>query len=276
MDVNGADRADVIARGDRNLCSYLRHLARNAPDGSYADVDGVLMFAGGHPYPGTYTNGVIRASNDDQPEVPPRDVLAAASEFFRPLRRGFAVWIRGHADDDLEKACQAEGMFQRPPIEGNPAIASPGRVLGVPDLVGVEIRTVDSAETRAAYLRVVLTGYGVEGLPPELAERVIFSTASIDDPRVVAYLAYVDGDPAAGCMAFVEDGTAGMQWAATLPAARGHGLGKAVFRATNDAAVALGATLLTGQASQMGLPLWRSLGFDVVTYYRRYLAKPPR
>ena len=33
-----------------------------------------------------------------------------------------------------------------------------------------------------------------------------------------------------------------------------------------------GATSTSGQASAMGVPLWQSLGFEIVTRYRRYLA----
>jgi GNAT superfamily N-acetyltransferase len=270
------DLTEILRRGDDNLASYLRHLAATAPDGSHDSSDGVLTFAGGHAYPGTYTNGVIRLHDD----VPAEVVLERAQSFFRPLRRGYAVWIRVHADDDLEKLARDAGMFQRPPLEGNPAVAYTGPALPVPDLAGrwpgeVSIRRVDDAASRRAYLDVVLDGYGMAGLPPELAERVIFSTASIDDPRVAAFVAYVDGAAAAGCLAFVDGDTAGLQWAATRPGLRGHGLGKATFVAASNSAVDMGATLVTAQASQMGVPLWVSLGYDVVTHYRRYLAKPP-
>ncbi len=265
------DTAEAMARSNANLVTYLRHLAASAPDGSFRQGDGVLTFAGGHPYPGTYTNGVIR----DGAGAPAADVLARAREFFRPLRRGYAVWICDEADADLEEHCRAAGMFQRPPIEGNPAIWYAGPPLGAPELPNIEIRRVENDESRAEYLRVVLASYGMEGLPPELAERVIFSRASLDDPRIVAFAAYRDGVALGGCMVFVADGVGGMQWGATLAAARGLGIGKTLFRRCVDAALAMGAVGLSGQASQMGLPLWQAVGFEVIGHYRRYLAKPP-
>ena len=51
---------------------------------------------------------------------------------------------------------------------------------------------------------------------------------------------------------------------------------QAVWAAHNAGVTEHGAELVVGQASQMGLPLWVSLGCEVVTRYRRYLAKPPR
>ncbi len=261
-------------RGDLNLVAYLQHLAATAPGGSYDDSDGVLTFAGGHAYPGTYTNGVIRIRNDVDPET----VMARARDFFRPLKRGFAVWIRDHADTDLEALAQAAQLFQRPPLEGNPGIAYWGPPIAPPPIPdNATIRRVDDAASRRAYLEVVVAGYGIEGMPFELAERVVFSTASVDDPRVSAFVAYIDDVALSGTMSFAQGDTAGLQWAATLPAARGSGLGKATFVAANNAAITdHGATLVVGQASQMGVPLWVSLGYEVVTRYRRYLAKPPK
>jgi GNAT superfamily N-acetyltransferase len=268
---SSVDHTEVMARSNANLAVYLRHLAACAPDGSFAERAGVLTFAGGHPYPGTYTNGTIRAGARGSAS----EMLDFAREFFRPLHRGYAIWIRDDEDADLETACRDAELFRRPPLEGNPAIWYAGPPLGVPILPGIDIRLVDNDTMRAEYLKVVLGGYGVDGLPPELAQRVIFSVASLDDPRVAAYAAYRDGVALGGCMVFVDGGVGGLQWAATLPAARGSGIGKALLRACVDAAFAMGADATAGQASQMGLPLWQSLGFDVVGHYRRYLAKPP-
>ena len=269
MDLN-----EQFRRGDANLVSYLAHLSATAPGGSFDDSDGVLTFAGGHAYPGTYTNGVIRIRDD----VPAEVVFQRAQDFFKPLKRGYAVWIRDHADRDLEALAKHAGLFQRPPVEGNPGIASTSGVIP-PRALGADItmRRVDDDVSRRHYLEVVVAGYGIEGMPFDLAERVVFSTASVDDARVAAYVAYIDDVPLSGCMAYTDGATAGLQWGATLLGARGRGLGKATFIEANNAAVTeFGAELVVSQASQMGVPLWVSLGFEIITRYRRYLAKPPR
>lgn len=274
VDQDSLDLRSVLARGDRNLASYLRHLSVTATDGSHQDDGGVLCFAGGHPYPGTYTNGVIRT--DDT--TPAADALETARAYFQPLRRGYAVWVKTHHDADLAAAAAAAGMWQRPPLSGNPGIVWTGGRLGVPRLPGVEIRRAEDQAARAEYLDVVLEGYGIAGLPADLAERVIFSTRSLDDERVRAFVAYDEADRSRGlsvAMVYVEGDTAGIQWGATRLAARGRGLGKAVFRAAHDAAIGMGATCVAGQASQQGLPLWTSLGYRTVTHYQRFLAKPP-
>jgi len=140
-------------------------------------------------------------------------------------------------------------------------------------------RCAASTTTRRArhYLEVVIAGYGIEGMPFDLAERVMFSTASVDDPRVGAFVAYVDGRPALRDNGFTEGGCCGLQWAATLHAARGRGARQGdVHSGAQQRRHRARRHTRHWQASQMGLPLWLSLGCEVVTRYRRYLAKPPR
>src|SRR5260221_9363984 len=156
------DRTEILERGDANLCAYLRHLAANAPDGSYDESAGVLTFAGGHAYPGTYTNGVIRKGDDTNADT----VLERARAFFRPLRRGYAIWVRDHADSDLEVLVRQAGLFHRPPLEGNPRIAYSRGRLPVPDLgPDVIMRRADDDTTRRHYLECFVAGYGIGGLP---------------------------------------------------------------------------------------------------------------
>lgn len=263
---------DLISMGDANLVSYLRHVAVTSDGGGINVSDGVLAFAGGHNYPGAFTNGVMRTGASAA--ASPEQVIATADELFNPLRRGYAVWVRTHLDSDLEAACVAAGLWCRPPEEGLPAIATAGRVAAVPVPPGTEIRPVEDDAGRRDFLSVVAAGWNVGDMPFELQERVLFSTTSLESPSVAMVLAYVDGIPLSGSMAYQGGGAAGMYWSATLPAARGRGLGLATMSAAAQAGFALGATCLTGQASAAGTPLWERLGFQVTTHYKRYLAKP--
>jgi GNAT superfamily N-acetyltransferase len=265
-------RDELIERGDANLVAYLRHLACTAKGGGVSEDDGLLLFAGGHNYPGTYTNGAIRTNAG----VAPAELIERATAFFAPRRRGYAVWVRDHADADLEEAVRAAGFWQRPPVEGNPGIAIDHPLPERPPLPGTEIRRVADEQGRRDYLRVIATGYEVGDVPDELAEAILFSLKSLDDPRVAVFVAYVDDKPVSGCMVFVECGSAGLQWGSTLPEARGTGLGKATFLAACNAGFDMGATCATGQSSAQGTPIWLRMGFEVVTHYRRYLAPPPR
>jgi len=268
------DTAELLERGDANLAAYLAHVARTGGTGAVGGRPGLLLFAGAHNYPGTYTNGVIRTGSGSAP-VPAAEVLRDAADFFRPLRRGYALWVRAHCDADLEAAAAAAGLWQRPPAAGNPGIVIEHPVPREPIPPGVELCQVVDRSGHEDYLRVVAAAYGVEQLPLPMAEAILFSRESLAAPEVAAFVVYRQGEPVAGCMSYVAAGAAGLLWAATIPAARGAGLVHVAVRAACEAGFAMGARCATAQASALGMPLWMRRGFRVVTHYRRYLARPP-
>ena len=235
------------------------------------DEDGVLLFAGGHNYPGTYTNGVIRTDGG----VAPADVLERASAFFRPLRRGYAVWVRDHADADLDEAVREAGLWARPPVEGIPALAVDAPLGDVPSAPGLSIHPADDDEGRREYLRVVAEGYDLGGIDDSLAAAIFCSVESLRAPEVLVLVGRAEGAPVSAALAHIVDGDASIQWTATVPGARGRGFGRALFAAACAGAFARGARIVTAQSSAAGTPLWTSLGFRPVTRYRRYLARPP-
>lgn len=267
------DQRELTARGDANLVAYLRHVAGTAAGGAVAEPPGMLLFAGGHNHPGPYTNGVIRTG---APGASASTVLADAEAFFGPRNRGFAVWIRGDGDADLEAVARSRRLWQRPPVEGNPGIAVDRPPDDEPTPDGVEIRRIDSEQGCRDYLTVVAAGYGVADAGLPMAEAVLFSLASLDVPNVAVFVAYRVGAPVAGTMVYLAAGAAGLYWAAVVPTERGRRLGRATFRSAWAAGFAMGATCAVGQASAVGAPIWVRMGFQVVTHYRRYLASPPR
>jgi len=267
------NQRELGERGHANLVAYLRHIASTATGGAVAEPPGMLLFAGGHNSPGAYTNGVIRTGA----AVPPAStVFAAAESFFGPRRRGFAVWVRGDGDADLETTARSRGLWQRPPPEGNPGVAIDHPPADEPPPAGVEVRRIDTDTGRRDYLSVVAAGYGLGALGLPLAEAVLFSLASLRSPSVDVFVAYRDGAPVAGTMVYLAAGTAGLYWVATVPAERGRRLGSATFRSAWAAGFANGATCAVAQASVLGAPIYLGLGFRVVTRYRRYLAAPTR
>jgi GNAT superfamily N-acetyltransferase len=261
---------DLARSSDRNILDYQRHVTLTARGGALVDEDGLLLFAGAHNYPGTFTNGAMR-TNDT---MPGEEVLARARAFFGPRRRGFALWVRDHADADLDEVARAAGLWPRPPAEGNAGIA-----IDRPPPDGwrsreLDIRPVDDDQGRREYLRIVGTVYDMAGATTELVEAVMFSLDSLLAENVTVFLGYHDGVPMSGCMVFVTGDVAGLYWAATLPEARGRGLATACFLASWEAGFRAGATRAVGMASGKGTPLWLKQGFEVVTRYRRYVARP--
>ena len=76
------------------------------------------------------------------------------------------------------------------------------------------------------------------------------------------WLAYHNGEPAAACCTFDDGAALSINWLATLPEHRSHGLGRAVMCAALGSCARRTAVLV---ATEAGGPLYSSLGFRTVT-----------
>jgi GNAT superfamily N-acetyltransferase len=77
-------------------------------------------------------------------------------------------------------------------------------------------------------------------------------------------------------MTIVTDGVAGIYWVGTADGARGKGLGRAITAAAVNAGFDLGADLTSLQASPMGEPIYRTMGFETIYDYRLLMAAAPQ
>jgi GNAT superfamily N-acetyltransferase len=106
----------------------------------------------------------------------------------------------------------------------------------------------------------------IHGYPiPELA----FPTDRITDERVLGgpmryFVGYENGRPVACAAAYLGEREVGVYMVATLPGARGKGYGAAMTAATLAVAPELPAVL---QASDLGQPVYRTLGFEDISPY---------
>jgi hypothetical protein len=270
MSVTNLTTEDALRLSDLNLAAYLRHVNRHAEGSDFRDDDGVILFAGAHPNPQPYVNGLLRL----EASVPANDVLERARVFFAERKRSYAVWIRDHADADLEAACQQLGYWQRPPLEGQPAVFIDHVPPADPEALAA-VRRVETHEDAVAYLDLVGQVYDMGDSPRELIWAMFLTPDAVLSDDVAAFVAIENGRPVAGCMTYVAHELAGMFWAVRAREVEGHGLGAACAAACVEAGLEKGAVVASGQGSARGTPLWVSLGWEVLTSYRRYLAPPP-
>src|SRR2546421_10428865 len=179
---------DAVRLADLNLAAYLRHATGHADGGAIEDEDGLLLVAGAHPNPHPYVNCALRLES----RLPPADVLERADEFFGRHRRGYALWIRDHADRDLEEAAREAGLWQRPPLEGQPALFI-DRPLQLDESADTDLHLVEDLESAREYLRVVGDAYDLTGSPQELVWAMFLTPEAILAPEVAAFVAYADG-----------------------------------------------------------------------------------
>lgn len=243
---------------DLNYAEAMRELTRRA-GGAVHDEDGLLLFAGAHRLP-FLANGVMRTAH----MVSATEVLARGDAFFGLRARGYSVMVRAHADQDLHDAAVAAGLH---PMGDAPGMVLERRLPDVPLPASVTLRQVESAEDVAAFADVMARAYGTYGMPPDVAPAVLGKLEVHVAPHIVSLLARVDGDPAAGAMVIVTHGVAGVYWVGTVPEARGRGLAELVTRAAGNAGFDQGARIAALQASVMGAPVYRRMGYVDVTNY---------
>src|SRR5262245_30979999 len=248
----------LLELSDLNYAEALRDLSRRA-GGVVHDEDGLMLYASPHPLP-VMTNGAFRT----EARLSASEVLDRAREFFARHERGFTVHVRAHADGDLRAAAEAAGLLLMGDL--------PGMVLDhrLPDVVvppGVVLRRVETEEDAVAFGAVMGGAYATYGMPTDVAPMTVGRLGVLRAPHIVTYLASVEGQPAAGAMTIVTHGVAGIYWVGTLPFARGRGLAELCTRAAGNAGFDLGGRVAVLQASVMGEPVYRRMGYVEVTRY---------
>jgi GNAT superfamily N-acetyltransferase len=143
---------------------------------------------------------------------------------------------------------------------------------------GVAVERVEDEAGIADCVAVNAEAYATYGMPSEVLPELFDNAAAlVDDPAAHVVVARRDGDAVATAMTFESDGVASVQWVGTVSAARGSGLGALVTTAVTNLAFERGATSVTLQASPMGEPIYRSLGYETVYRYSEFVRwpKPP-
>jgi GNAT superfamily N-acetyltransferase len=135
---------------------------------------------------------------------------------------------------------------------------------------GVTIRRVETDADLERWVTANLTGFAADD-DDRGAVRSAFSTLdSLVGGPIAGFIAEADGRPIGASMVFVDEptGIGVVGWVGTVPEYRRRGIGAAVTRAATNAGFAIGARLLSLQASPMGLPVYEKLGYRTVAGYK--------
>lgn len=249
---------ELLEACDLNYAESLRELTRRG-GGEVVDRGGLLFYAAAVPFP-ALQDGVMRTDA----RIGADEVLARAREFFAGRRRGFSVVLRSHVDEDLRVAAATAGMAQ---LGNAPGMVLDHRLAAAVAPTGVVLRRVRNAADATAFGAVMGAAYESLGFPPHLPPLIFARPEILIGPHVAAFLATVDDQPAAGAMTIVSHGVAGVYWVGTTPTARGRGLAELCTRAAGNAGFDLGARVAALQASTMGEPVYRRMGYVERTRY---------
>jgi hypothetical protein len=264
------DREELLRFANLTLAEFFRQFARYGQGGRIEEQDGLLLCAGSHTHPNPYRNGAIRLDG----RLDAVTTLARASQFFTPLNRSFVLWVP-EGSDDLDELCRDRGFELLEP-DGIPEMVLEGPPTPLPLLPDdTVLRRAADHDVRRDYVNVIAEGWGMDGVPTELASAIFFHPDSVTDPNAIAFVAYVDGKPASGCMALLTNGIAVGGQGGTAPWARRRGLAEACYAACLE--VAYGEFGIRGsvcQSSPSGQRVWERMGYRQFTRYMRYVIRP--
>lgn len=258
--------AELLLRADLNLEENTREAARWTAGGVAHDEGGLAFFAPGHRFP-VGMSGVMRTDRD----LPATEVLARTREWFRPRGHGYTFFLKMHQDQDLAALLESEGIGA---MSNSPGMALERRLPDRPLAPGVTIDRVHGRDAAHEFADVCGSAYATMGMPPKIASKQFADHRFFEQPHVAAFVAHLGGAAVAASMVMVTHGVAGIYWVGTTPEARGRGLAEAVTRTAGNAGLDLGASVIALQASTMGEPVYRRMGYREITRYPWYVEMP--
>ncbi|MEW6738117.1 MAG: GNAT family N-acetyltransferase [Acidobacteriota bacterium] len=253
---------EIAYQADLNLAETIRHRMKTAPKAILHEQNGFILFSIGALARNGHLNGALRLNSKIQPDI----FLKAAEPFFQPMSPNYVIWVRAHADSDLEQYLNNLAyVAQRKPGSAGMFIQQAFRSCSLPD--GITINRIEDQSRVADYMEVTQAAFSMS---KEQSCSVFGSNESLTANNIAAFVAYQTDKPVAAAMTLLTDKTAGIYWVGTIPEVRGKGLGAVMTQMATNAGFELGATTVILQASVSGEPLYRRLGYQIFTHYRWY------
>jgi GNAT superfamily N-acetyltransferase len=242
-----ATSAHDLAPQARNLRAHW--LAWGGPSGVH---DNLVLYRSGLQH--RLLNGVLRLRG--------QDVQAAAAEAERQLAGvPWRWWVGPDSDTHVSDALLKRG-YER--TGAMPIMSTRLDRPLAPDLpAGLTIESPTGPEGTAKYVAAYASSFGMTSLQDGMvtAERNLRTDLGV----LIRLVGYLDRRPVASSATLISNGVAGLYWVATDPSYRGRGIGTALTVAAMNIAQDHGAQVCTLQASAMGAPVYRRLGFTQVS-----------
>jgi GNAT superfamily N-acetyltransferase len=245
---------ELVAAANESYLGSYRTLVRHSPAGEIREVGGVFAFRTGLPL--SLFNGCVVVEKATAPQ------LETALDWVGNLGLPHRLWVAEELASGLGDVALARG-YQRDPVP------YPGMVLHpppVPPAQSAGVTVVPVGELGLdEYHQVSVEG----GLSVELARQLI-SPSLAADPDVQLFIGRLDGRAVGTSIAIRSGDVSGVYAVGTLPAARRRGVGTALTWSAVAAGRAWGCDTVVLQASEMGLPMYKAMGFRTVVTYAQF------
>ena len=213
--------------------------------------------------PAAFFNGVYPAQRVPDPDA----IVADAIEFMHRHAVPWLLWVRDGVDDALLDAGRRAGLRD---AGGPPGMVLPsiGPIPARPE--GFDVEIVSDASGVDTFRDITARGFE---MPIELVRQFI-SIDTFADPHMMAVVGSVEGVAVSAALACMSGTTIGIYNVATPAEHRRRGYGAAVTWAALEAGAARGGDHAALQASELGAPVYRAMGFvDIGRYVQ--LEGPP-
>ena len=252
---------------EQNLLEFFRHFARAHKSGKVAELDGVSIASSGldcHMFNAAFFSGPVIDSLGDLERR-----IALASSHLSRRQQGWAFWAcEGRLEGRI--ADRAAGAFER--REMRFAVRHPGmasEALSAPNrsLASLEIRRVEQRQTRLALAHINAVAFG---MPFDWCAE-LYDVDGLWNDDFAGYVGYRNGEAVTAAATLAAAEAIGVYCVATLPGHERKGCAEAVVRhavAHGQQRSGLGRSIL--QSTPPGLPLYRRMGYEVVTHFSIY------
>ena len=260
------DREELILLGDLNYIETLREQTRMC-GGTIIEEDELVLLLGPGPHP--IMNYAIRLDTS----LEARAAMAVMIDYFGASEHGFTLVLRNAQDEsDLGNVAHRAGLVD---LLAPPEMVVESKLSDKKLPTGAELRPVTSERNVADFRAVAAEAWTTYGIPPEVTEEIFEDPRFLFAPHIEAVVCYDDGRPASAALALLSHGIAGIYWVSTTTAGRGKGLAEACTRWVTNRCFDLGSRAVSLQASPMGYPIYKRMGFAEVGTYRLLAALPP-
>lgn len=257
-------RPDYFDAMDRNAAAMLTTAMRAVDAGWVREGDGLVVC--GAPFGIATTNVAMVVGPTTLPAI-----IATTGQEFVARGVSYSVWTRDHADAVLSEALEAGGWTR--------VLAAPAMICDAADLVRpvvpreLRLAWVRTERDRAAYQDVMEAAWGIYGIDRSAIRPFFARLEALEGLDVQTVLGWVGSEAVAGAILYSLQGVAGIGWVGTLPSASRRGYGAAVTCRAVEEGFARGMRFGSLQASPLGEPVYRRIGFRTVSSYHVYV--PP-
>jgi GNAT superfamily N-acetyltransferase len=252
---------ELLRSGDRMNLEAWRSAVRARPGCEFESFDG--FFVHSYPLPAESLNEVIVTHRPSDPDK----VLKTAVSYFSNRSAQWGLVCPQEWGTLMGAPCREAGLTPLPPRPTMVLAANSYRP--VSDVTGFVCRRVGDRESLAVFNQ---TFARANDLPPT---SFWLSSGFLTAPNWDLLVGFLGGEPVATGVGYTFGGITGIWGIATLPSARGRGIGTAITGSVAEAGKRWGSRAAHLWATEMGLPVYRRMGFRHVANKAAWIFKRP-